>query len=156
MIVIGIDPGQKTGVAKFRNGKLIALCTVSPVDIALYFAWLAESDVVVFEDSRLQSVVFSRGKMATAAKLKIARNIGEIDGICKLIDGVCAEIGGHTRIVRISPKAKGAKVNAATFAKLTGWRGQSNQHERDAAMCVIRSGVITPQAAPHILILGES
>jgi len=34
----------------------------------------------------------------------------------------------------VSPKGKGAKVNAEQFKKLTGWDRPSNQHERDSAM----------------------
>lgn len=72
-------------------------------------------------------------KPKAAARLKIARNIGEVDGYCKLIKAVCAaqNIAFH----QISPKYKGAKLDAQTFNKLTGWAGKSNQHERDAAMC---------------------
>jgi hypothetical protein len=42
----------------------------------------------------------------------------------------------------ISPKHKGRKLDAETFNKLTGWQKKSNQHERDAAMCVFSHGGI--------------
>ncbi len=62
----------------------------------------------------------------------MARNVGEIDAWCKLIVAICEELGIPAH--GISPKGKGAKLNAETFAKATGWKGKSNQHERDAAM----------------------
>ena len=34
----------------------------------------------------------------------------------------------------VGPKHKGAKLDAEQFAKVTGWTGSSNQHERDADM----------------------
>lgn len=62
----------------------------------------------------------------------MARNVGEVDAWCKLISGACLDLGVPAH--GISPKAKGAKVNAEQFAKLTGWAGLSNGHTRDAAM----------------------
>lgn len=44
----------------------------------------------------------------------------------------CAHLGIDA--YGISPKQKGAKLDAAQFAKLTGWDGKSNQHERDGVM----------------------
>ena len=40
--------------------------------------------------------------------------------------------------IGVSPLRKGSKLTAARFAKVTGWQGRSNQHERDAAMCAFR------------------
>lgn len=51
---------------------------------------------------------------------------------CRLITSVCGELGIACH--GISPKGKGAKVDAAEFARLTGWLASSNQHARDAAM----------------------
>ncbi len=67
------------------------------------------------------------------AALKMARNVGEIDAWCRLIVATCADLGIDAH--GISPKQKGAKLDAAQFAAKTGWCGKSNAHERDAAMC---------------------
>ena len=85
---------------------------------------------VVFEDSRLQSKVWTPVKGAAA--LKVARNIGEIDAWCRLIAAVCARqaIAAHG----VSPKGKGAKLTQEQFAVVTGWGKRCNQHERDAAI----------------------
>ena len=92
---------------------------------------LARPARVVFEDSRLESYVWSQIK-SRAAALKMARNVGEVDAWCKLIVAVCAkfDIPAHG----ISPTRKGAKVGAAEFERITGWTGRSNEHERDGAM----------------------
>ena len=130
-VVIGIDPGQSTGVAIFVDGVLTELCTLSPVLIAA----LINPSVsrVIFEDSRLQSHIWAAPKASRAAGMKIARNVGQIDAWCSLIVALCeaAKVDCHG----ISPKSKGAKLNAAQFEAMTGWAGKSNQHERDAA-CV--------------------
>ena len=128
--LIGIDPGVNTGMAFFKAGKLVELRTVHPLTI---YDMLAASDAtrVVFEDSRLTSPVWSRGTTA-AARIKIARNVGQVDGICSLICEACGRIG--IEALGISPKHKGAKLDAEQFAKVTGWTESSNSHTRDAAM----------------------
>ena len=90
MITIGIDPGQRTGIAIYRVGELRELRTVAPSDI---YALLVEHApaLVVFEDSRMQSPVFSRGTNPRAL-LKIARNVGEIDQLCRQIEGTCERL----------------------------------------------------------------
>ena len=126
-IIIGLDPGNHTGVATFINGNLTSLATISPHQIEEVIAGASR---VIFEDSRLTSFMFTSVKSRPAA-LKIARNVGEIDAWCRLIVSQCAEmrIPAHG----ISPQNKGAKLSATQFNKFTAWTGKSNQHERDAA-----------------------
>lgn len=130
MNIIGIDPGTHTGMAFFKAGKLVELRTIHPLTI---YDMLAQYgyERVIFEDSRLTSPVWSRGTN-TAARIKIARNVGQVDGICSLICEACERVG--IEALGISPKNKGAKLDAEQFAKLTGWTASSNQHTRDAAM----------------------
>lgn len=130
MSLIGIDPGASTGMAFFAGGKLVELRTVHPLTI---YDVLSASNAtrVIFEDSRLTSPVWSRGTTA-AARIKIARNVGQVDAICGLICEACGRIG--IEALGISPKNKGAKLDAERFSQVTGWATRSNQHERDAAM----------------------
>ena len=128
--LIGIDPGKHTGIAIYRDGALCELHTLSP-DMLESLLVRTRSDLVVFEDSRKQSAVFSRGTNARAT-LKIARNVGEVDMLCRQIDDMCRRHGLES--VGVSPLRKGAKVDAERFAVVTGWTQRSNQHERDAAM----------------------
>lgn len=134
MIVLGVDPGAHTGIALFENGKLLELKTVAPHQIHAALLDMAPSRVI-FEDSRLQSHTWTQ-TTNRAASLKMARNVGEIDAWCKLIVGLCEtlKIPAHG----ISPQGKGAKLDAAKFAELTGWAGKSNQHERDAGIVAWR------------------
>lgn len=130
MTIIGIDPGVNTGIATYQKGALVGLQTIEPHQIGAYLLE-AKPTRVIFEDSRLISFMFTQVK-SRAAALKMARNVGEIDGWCRVITSVCGELG--IPFHGISPKAKGAKVGATEFARVTGWLAQSNQHERDAAM----------------------
>lgn len=128
-VILGLDPGCATGCAIYRAGTLAHLETIAPEDIADYIAQAAP-DRVIFEDSRLQSKVWTPVKGAAA--LKVARNIGEIDAWCRLITAVCERLGIPAH--GISPKDKGAKLTSDQFAAVTGWGKRCNQHERDAAM----------------------
>jgi hypothetical protein len=132
-MLIGLDPGSFTGVAIFENKKLTRLMTWTPLQLITLLPSLSV-DRVIFEDSRLISPVWGRGT-TSAAKLKIARNVGQVDAICNLICSLCNEmkVSAHG----ISPKHKGRKLDTETFNKITGWTKKSNQHERDAAMCVL-------------------
>lgn len=131
MIVLGIDPGLQSGVAIYANGALNELMTAQPKHVEHYIKSV-NAGLVVFEDSRLQSTVFAAPNAGPRVRLKVARNIGEIDAQCREIEALCAALG--IRCIGVSPRAKGKKLNAAEFAALTGWEYRTNQHQRDAAM----------------------
>lgn len=128
-IIMGIDPGANTGIAIYQAGKLAELQTVEPHQLVEVIETVMPGRVV-FEDSRLISPTWKRG-VSNAAQLKIARDVGQIDAWCRLIVATCARLGIPAH--GISPKHKGAKLDARQFTALTGWAGRSNQHERDGA-----------------------
>lgn len=133
--ILGIDPGLSTGFALYHDGKLQVLTTVRPhelADVINDFGGTQGIARIIFEDSRLTSHVFTTVKSRPAA-LKMARNIGQIDAWSGLINSVCEKL--KIPCHGISPKQKGKKLNAEEFLRVTGWEYQSNQHERDAAMC---------------------
>lgn len=127
-MLVGIDPGQNTGIAYFTGGTLQKLETVAPHQLREVISGASR---VIFEDSRLTSFMFTTVKSRPAA-LKMARNVGQIDAWCSLIVSICEQLGVPAH--GISPLAKGAKLDAETFAKVTGWKEKSNEHTRDAAM----------------------
>ena len=132
MIVIGIDPGQSTGVAMFDKGKLQHLGTLTPDQLE---PWLSQHRpaLVIFEDSRKTGKTFTAAKARSmAAALKIARNVGEIDRLCKDIEAMCKRL--DIECYGVAPLAKGKKVKADRFGLLTDWKERSSQHARDAAM----------------------
>ena len=134
-LVMGIDPGEQTGVALYCDGILLNLLTITP---AQYWAVLDNHrpDLLVIEDSRLQSHVFTGPKESPAARLKIARNIGMVDGFCSILARMAETL--EIPMIGVSPLGKGAKINAAQLATITGWTGRSNRHERDASVVAHR------------------
>jgi len=128
VIIIGIDPGANTGIATYIGGKLHSLQTIAPHQMR---EAITGASRVIFEDSRLTSFMFTTVKSRPVA-LSMARKVGQVDAYCNLITAICADLGIPAH--GVSPKNKGAKLNAEQFAKATGWVGKSNEHARDAAM----------------------
>lgn len=128
--ILGIDPGTNTGVAVIQDGKLRHLQTIHPLEIYPVLA-LWKPGRLVFEDSRLTTHLFTTNARAAVAK-SMARKVGQVDMVCGLIVEACDRLGIPAH--GISPKGKGAKLNAAQFKAATGWAGASNEHVRDACM----------------------
>jgi hypothetical protein len=119
-------------MAVYEDGELALLQTIEPHQIGLILSqYQIEPLFVAFEDSRLQSHVWLPSQSKGVAA-NIARKIGMVDAWCYMIERYCE--AWDIAYMRISPKAKGEKLNAQDFNRITHWEGKSNQHERDAAM----------------------
>ncbi|WP_369646758.1 hypothetical protein [Variovorax sp. V118] len=130
--ILGVDPGASTGLACYEDGVLTWLRTIEPHAIEHFLRHHVPARVV-FEDSRLERRAWhARTKKDYGAALATARSLGQVDAWCSLITAICADLGIPAH--GISPTAKGAKLDAAAFAVVTGWTARSNAHERDAAM----------------------
>lgn len=141
MNILAIDPGKHNGVASFHGGKIEELNTYTAINLIKLLGMIrteiygiAIYDMVVIEDSRMQSFIYQPNaiKSSKAKAMSIARDIGGIDKMCEIIQAICHEKG--IPIISVSPKKKGKKLNAKEFEAVTGWSAKSNCHERDAAM----------------------
>ena len=129
MTIIGIDPGKGTGLSRLTDGVIVELRTIRPEQLPGFLT--ADVGLLVFEDSRLQTV-FPRKGVGARGMLSIARSVGQIDLQCRDIEDLCKARG--IECVGVSPQRKGAKLNADRFARITGWTGRCSQNARDAAM----------------------
>jgi hypothetical protein len=137
MLVIGLDPGKSFGFAAYQHKKLVQLETYCLVGVLGVLRHLTGNDLVIIEDSRLQSVLFPRINARGVGvnhktQLKIARDVGRIDSYCDIVQEFC--VSSAIPLIKISPEQKGKKLDAEAFAKKTGWEGKTNQHVRDAAI----------------------
>jgi hypothetical protein len=145
-ITVGVDPGKDTGVAIFKDKKLVELKTFTPFTFIL---WLQEKvkekeiTMVVFENSKLQSHIFTvisankRRNIGQGVGGRIGRNIGQVDGFCEIIKEMCEFYKIECK--GVSPLAKGKKITHKTFIDFVPYYNkQTNQHERDAAQVVMR------------------
>lgn len=133
MLWIGIDPGTKTGLAVWddRKKKLIEVETFS-IHRAMerVKTFIAYNDVcVIFEDAR-QRTWFGKDKN-TNAKLQGA---GSIKRDCSIWDDFLTDYNIPFRA--IPPQKGGTKWDERYFRMVTGWKGKTSNHARDAAVLV--------------------
>ena len=138
MIYIGIDPGTHTGVAVWDSKAQVFIeLTTIPIHQALlkvkrlYAESRELSNIcVVFEDAR-QRTWFGRDKN-TNAKLQGA---GSIKRDCSIWEDFCKDY--QIPFLAVPPMKGGTKLSEEYFKTISGWKGRTSNHARDAAMLVI-------------------
>lgn len=129
-LILGLDPGVATGVALWDIDKqqFHSIYTAKLVEALIQIDLLhrhGELIRVVFEDARLR-------RWFGVASVERLQGAGSIKRDCQIVDDWCQEIGVPFKAV--SPQAKGAKMDAGQFERLSGWSQRTSQHGRDAAM----------------------
>ena len=126
MIYIGIDPGTKTGVAVWDSAekRFHAIFTLTIFHAINYVKeWHHSNSTIVMEDARLRKWFGNSGR----EKLQGA---GSVKRDCAIWEEV------FPNIVKVAPKNNKTKLDQAAFERLTGWKGRTSVHGRDAAMLV--------------------
>jgi hypothetical protein len=130
LIYFGIDPGTKTGVAKYDSllGRITDVFTVDFWGCIEYFEY----------DSTLIDQAISK------IRIEVPRT--KVNWHKKGCDITAANVGGAVReanlladglerlgyeVIRIHPQGK---VDAAYVKRVTGWSKPTNEHTRDAIM----------------------
>jgi hypothetical protein len=127
--VIGIDPGTDTGVAIYNPAtKSLEMCESTGFWGAIDLI-SANRDAMVIIELPNTSHVWHTGAVSQAAKNKTASNVGKVLREAELLIEFCKLNGISCR--SIPPKGK---VNAKVFKMVTGWKGMTNEHARDAGM----------------------
>ena len=136
MIWFGIDPGVNTGLALWRDGELKVVETVNIVRAMgrVLAAWnqCDEDITVVFEDAR-QRQWLPRERNASEYRGKLM-GAGSVKRDCEIWEEFCDVYQIKCEAVR--PRAGMTKWDADTFARMTGWKGRTSNHARDAALLV--------------------
>ena len=131
MIVIGIDPGVKTGMAVY-NTKTKQILEVGTCMIHEGFeavlSYKPLIKLVRIEDAR------KRKWLGANARDK-QQGAGSVKRDCKAWEDFLTAKGIPFELV--SPGATRTKVTAAYFKQLTGLETRTSNHARDAAMLVI-------------------
>lgn len=135
----GIDPGEHTGVAMYDGAQLVEVTTVQihrALQMVASFVEVAQANgipvKVVFEDARKRRWLPSekntseyRGRLMGA---------GSVKRDCTIWEDFLKDLG--VDYVAQAPRAGMTKLSAEAFARLTGWKGRTSNHARDAAMLV--------------------
>lgn len=137
MIAIGIDPGVNTGLAvwdtdaqTFRALKTCSIVTAMEYIVSLWRD--GEELQIVFEDARKrQWLPRERNLSEYRGKLMGA---GSVKRDCEIWEEFCENY--YIQYTAVPPRKGMTKWDAAYFAKVTGWKGRTSDHARDAAMLV--------------------
>lgn len=131
-IIMGIDPGVKTGVAikNIQTGEWITMQTreilrVQNIVLQALQTHGVDQAGLIFEDARLRKYFGKTGRERLQGAGSVKRDSSIWQSFCEL-NGVayCAV-----------PPGKKIK-NRIFFNKITGWTGSTSQHARDAAMLI--------------------
>ena len=135
-IFIGIDPGTKTGLAIWnaKTEKFAEIVTTSIVGaMQIVQQYAARLDVrLVMEDARQRKwLPRERNESEYRGKLMGA---GSIKRDCEIWQEFADFYG--IPLTLIPPRKGLTKWTAEYFARLTGWKGRTSNHARDAALLV--------------------
>jgi len=142
-VVIGIDPGVKTGLAVINHGLLEKVMTLdfwnAIKHVEAYLEELKtthEIDIRVYiEDPNLNKPVFDRGQRGRKA-LNIAQKVGSNKRDAQLLIEFCNL--RELPVLAVRPVAGPfTKMTAEFFKRQTGWNGRTSQHARDAAGLIL-------------------
>lgn len=137
MISIGIDTGRHTGFAVWDGSRFLELDTKTIssalLEVRRYAANFGRENITVYiEDARLRKWIPQeanrsdyRGKLMGAGSVKRDATIWE---------DYCKE--DEIRLVLVPPKYNTTKLAPQVFARITGYKGRTSEHARDAAMLV--------------------
>lgn len=133
-ILIGIDPGVKTGLAVWDviGNKITVVTSFGIIDalesvLTTIKIYNKESLLVYIENPNLRKWYGPRASQKQQGAGSIKRDYA-----------IWLEFLQHHSIAyqEVAPKNVLTKLDAKTFASLTGWQGKTNEHSRDAAMLV--------------------
>lgn len=138
---VGIDPGVKTGFASYEPDRraLTAVHTLAiheAMDLVRELHQSGRLASVTFEDARLRRYFGAADARMKRSGAGIREGIGSVKRDCSIWEEFLAALGVQFFAVR--PAAGMTKWDAATFERVTGWKGRTSNHARDAAMLVWR------------------
>ena len=138
MIYFGIDPGVNTGLALWRDGEFKVIETVNIVRAMgrVLAAWNECDDVitVVMEDAR-QRKWLPRERNASEYRGKLM-GAGSVKRDCEIWEEFCDVY--QIKLEAVPPRPGATKWDSETFARVTGWKGRTSNHARDAALLVFQ------------------
>jgi hypothetical protein len=134
-LYIGIDPGVQTGVASWlrRDKKLLDVSTsqIHKVmrDIDRLVPMYGQDRILVrVEDARLRTwIPKERGREAL-------QGVGSVKRDAQIWEEFLSDLGIAFEL--LAPAAGRTKWSDEYFKKLTGWKGRTSNHARDAAALV--------------------
>ena len=137
MIYIGIDTGVHTGVAVWDSErKEFVVVDTMKIHEAMNFVYnYADLDIplqVRFEDARQRKWIPMSKNMT--GELGRAQGAGYVKAHCQIWEDYLTDY--QIPFEAIAPRRNVTKLSAEQFERITGYKGRTSGHARDAAMLV--------------------
>ena len=137
MVYIGIDTGVHTGIAVWNSErKELAVVATMKIHEAMNFVYgYVDSDIpfkVRFEDARQRKWIPMSKNMT--AELGRAQGAGYVKAHCQIWEDFLTDY--RIPFEAIAPRRNVTKLSAEQFGRITGYKGRTSEHARDAAMLV--------------------
>lgn len=137
MIYIGIDTGVHTGIAVWDSERkeFVVVDTIKIHEALQIVSSYAYKDIplcVRFEDARQRKWIPFAKNMT--GELGRAQGAGYVKAHCQIWEDFLRD--KDISFEMIAPRRNVTKLSAAQFARITGYKGRTNEHARDAAMLV--------------------
>ena len=137
MIYIGIDTGVHTGIAVWdsEKRKFVYLDTLKIHEALQIVSSYAYKDVplcVRFEDARQRKWIPFAKNMT--GELGRAQGAGYVKAHCQIWEDYLTDY--QIPFEAIAPRRNVTKLSAEQFGRITGYKGRTSEHARDAAMLV--------------------
>ena len=130
MILVGIDTGINTGFAVWDGNELRVDCmTISKAMMEVLRLSTLYDVIVLYEDAT------QRKWFGNTSKERL-KGAGSVERDSKIWRDFLHENGIKHKA--IAPKNNRTKLTAHQFELLTGYKGRTNEHGRDAAMLVYK------------------
>lgn len=134
MLYIGIDAGTNTGVAVWDD-KQRKLLSVESMQLhkaleKVEYLHLTVKICVIIEDARLRTWYGNDWKQS---KQKL-QGVGSVKRDCAIWEEFCKD--KKIEYYMQHPRYNVTKLTAEAFQIVTGYKGRTNEHARDAAMLV--------------------
>ena len=137
MIYIGIDTGVHTGIAVWdsEKGKFVYLDTLKIHEALSIVSAYEYEDIplcVRFEDARQRKWIPFAKNMT--GELGRAQGAGYVKAHCQIWEDFLTDY--QIPFEAIAPRRNVTKLSAEQFGRITGYKGRTSEHARDAAMLV--------------------
>ena len=137
MIYIGIDTGVHTGIAVWDSERkeFVMVDTLKIHEALQIVSSYAYKDIplcVRFEDARQRKWIPMSKNMT--AELGRAQGAGYVKAHCQIWEDFLTDY--RIPFEAIAPRRNVTKLSAEQFERITGYKGRTSGHARDAAMLV--------------------
>lgn len=130
LVVLGIDPGYRTGYCIWTGDKILKITTTSKDNMFDVLSKIKEEGIVevVGIEVSTSTHIYRRPDTSQRAMLRIATNVGMNRAEALRLVGIAMGLGFE--VVQVKPQ--NTKMDDMLFKKITGYTKRTSSHSRDA------------------------